>query len=72
MCSLESSYRCNYPSHSQEERRKDAENLLKRVKVEQIASRRKQLAAAIEEADANGNDEEAQRLLMEMNKLLKK
>lgn len=61
-----------FSSHSQEERRKDAENLLKRVKVEQIASRRKQLAAAIEEAEANGNDEEAQRLLMEMNKLLKK
>jgi DNA primase len=61
-----------FSSHSQEERRKDAENLLKRVKVEQIASRRKQLAAAIEEAEANGNDEEAQRLLMELNKLLKK
>ena len=61
-----------FASHSSEERRKDAENLLKRVKVEQIATKRKQLAAAIEEAEANGDEDEATRLLMEMNKLLKK
>ena len=61
-----------FASHSPEERRKDAANLLKRVKVEKIASERKRLAAAIEEAEANSNEEEALRLLAEMNKLLKK
>lgn len=65
-------YEEEFAKHSPEEQKRDAANLLNRVKVEHIASERKRLAAAIEKAEAEGNEDEALRLLTEMNKLIKK
>ena len=57
---------------SSEERKNDVETLSKRVQLEFISSERKRLSAAIEKAEADGNDEEMRRLMLEMNKLIKK
>jgi len=65
-------YEEEFAKHSPEEQKRDAANLLNRVKVEHIASERRRLAAAIEKAEAEGNEDEALRLLTEMNKLIKK
>ena len=65
-------YDQEFANRSVAERQKDAESLLARVKVEMIASERKRLAAAIEQAEKDGDDEKARQLLMEMNKLIKK
>ena len=65
-------YDQEFAERSLAERQKDAETLLSRVKVEIIASERKRLAAAIEQAEKDGDEEKALQLLSEMNKLIKK
>lgn len=65
-------YEEEFAKHSSDEQKRDAANLLNRVKVEHIATERKRLAAAIEKAEAEGDEDEALRLLSEMNKLIKK
>lgn len=65
-------YEQEFAERSAKERQKDAESLLSRVKVEMIASERKRLAAAIDQAEKEGDEEKALQLLSEMNKLIKK
>jgi hypothetical protein len=65
-------YEQEFANRSATEKQRDAENLLSRVKVEMIASERKRLAAAIEQAEKDGDEEKALQLLAEMNKLIKK
>lgn len=69
---LELIFEQEFAKHSSEERKNDAETLSKRVQLEFISSERKRLSAAIEKAEADGNDEEMRRLMLEMNKLIKK
>jgi hypothetical protein len=69
---LELIFEQEFAKHSSEERKNDDETLSKRVQLEFISSERKRLSAAIEKAEADGNDEEMRRLMLEMNKLIKK
>ena len=65
-------YEQEFANRSAADKQRDAENLLSRVKVEMIASERKRLAAAIEQAEKDGDEDKALQLLAEMNKLIKK
>lgn len=65
-------YEQEFANRSAADKQRDAENLLSRVKVEMIASERKRLAAAIEQAEKDGDEDKALQLLVEMNKLIKK